>query len=267
MARGRISRWLPQQHGAWAFLLVPVLLGVSVAASTPLLAALVVAWVAAYPWSWFALEWSTSGARVRPRYRTPLVAWSAVTVPLALLLVAARPWLVWAGLVYAVAFGVNLWFARRRADRALANDLVFMGQCASAVALAWAVGEPGFDGWMPPPTGTTPEVVWVLTAAVALAFTGSILHVKSLIRERRDPRWSRASVVYHLVTLPLALLLAWASTWWLLVPFVFLAARAVAVPRVVARRATAAQPPLRPAVLGIVEAVGSALLLAGGLAA
>ena len=265
MARGNVGRWLPPQHGAWAFLLVPVLLGVSVAAPTPLLAVLVVAWVVAYPWSWFALEWLTASPRARPRYRAPLLVWSAVVAPLAIGMLVARPWLVWAGLVYAVAFGVNWSFARRRADRAFANDMVFVGQSASAVALAWAVGVPGFGGVLPPPAGDAPSTVWVLTAACVLAFTGSVIHVKSLIRERSDPRWARASVVFHLAALTVAAGLAAASTWWLLLPFVFLAGRAIAVPVVVARRTADGRGPLRPAVIGIVELVGSLLLLAAGL--
>jgi hypothetical protein len=72
--------------------------------------------------------------------------------------------------------------------------------------------------------------VWLLAALCALVLIGSTLHVKSLIRERADPRYARASKTYAMVCLPAGatLALAWGlpDGWWLLVPFVVLTLRA-----------------------------------------
>ena len=64
---------------------------------------------------------------------------------------------------------------------------------------------------------------------------GSTLHVKSLIRERRDPRGARASKVCAVVSVPASFVLAewwgWPQGAWLIVPFLALAVRAVLVGR------------------------------------
>jgi hypothetical protein len=77
--------------------------------------------------------------------------------------------------------------------------------------------------------GVSPVEVWVLVAVTALSLTGSTLHVKSLIRERRDPRFSRASQAFALLSVVAAgaLAMAWGlpSGWWLVAPFVLLAVR------------------------------------------
>lgn len=246
-----VGRWLPPQHGAWAFLIVPLLLGLSTADPAWVMVPFAVAWVAAYPLSYFVLQWTRAPQRRRPRYLAPLRLWAAVVAPLAVLLLVVRPWLVWAGLAWAASFAVNAAFARRNDERNLGNDLVQVFQSASALPVFWLLGQEAYTGLVPPPAADIPADVWVLTAACVLAFTGSVLHVKSLIRERRDPRWMWASRVYAVAVVPVA----WWLSPWLTVPFAFLAIRAWAI--------TPDRAP-KPAVLGAVEAVGSLLLVAFG---
>ena len=45
-------------------------------------------------------------------------------------------------------------------------------------------------------------------------FTGSDLHVKSLIRRAGDQRWHRVSVLFHMCALPVVT----AISWWLVIP-------------------------------------------------
>jgi hypothetical protein len=85
----------------------------------------------------------------------------------------------------------------------------------------------------------------------AVFFTGSVLHVKSLIREADDPRWAVGSRVFNVAAVGMGLL-----SPWLLLPFGAAALRAFAV-----------RPGTRPAVIGAVEAAVSVLVvLAGALA-
>ena len=79
-------------------------------------------------------------------------------------------------------------------------------------------------------------------------FTGSVLHVKSLIREADDRRWAIASRVFHVAALSMGLI-----SPWLLLPFGFAAVRAFVVPV-----------GARPAVIGAVEIVVSVLVVVGG---
>ena len=239
------TRYLPPQHGAWAFLGLPVLLALPVTPPSPLLLALAVAWVAAYPASYAAL--GLVRARRPERFRRPLLVWSLLALAAALVLVWARPWLLLVGVGYLLLFTVNLAHARRNDERALLNDAVFVLECALMVVVTWAVGAGG-RSWTPPPLDAVPTQVWVLAVTCALVLAGSTLHVKSLVRERRDPRFARASRVLALAGLPMA---AGLATWWgipsglwLLLPFVLMAGRSMAAGRLASAR---------PARIGLVE--------------
>jgi hypothetical protein len=203
-----------------------------------------VAWVVAYPLSWSAF--GLVRARRPQQFRAPLAAWSAVLVAAGVPLAHARPCLLWVGAAYAVAFVVNLGYARRNNERALANDLVFVGECAAMVWVTWAVSTGDSGAVRPPALAAVPGQVWVLVVVCALVLTGSTLHVKSLIRERRDPRYAATSRVYALASLPVAAGLAVVSGLpagaWLVVPFVVLGTRAFVV-----------GPGRRPGFIGMVE--------------
>ncbi|MDO8732590.1 MAG: YwiC-like family protein [Actinomycetota bacterium] len=239
-----MSSYLPPQHGAWAFLGLPLALGLVVAPWTPVLLVLAVAWIAVYPMSYAALGMVRSK---RPeRFRRPFAVWLAVVIPSCLILLWQRPWLVWAGGFYFLLFLVNVWYARKNDERAIQNDLVFITECSAMVWIMWAVGA-GDRSWAPAILGSAPAHVWILVMLCGLTLLGSTLHVKSLIREKRDPRFSKTSRVVADGSIAIALCLAawWGlpNGFWLIVPFVAMAARA----RIVGRR------PMRPGAIGIVE--------------
>ncbi|HEX5018465.1 MAG TPA: YwiC-like family protein, partial [Actinomycetes bacterium] len=234
----------PPQHGAWAFLGLPLVLGAIVAPFDPLFGVLAVAWVAAYPLSYAAF--GLVRARRPQRFRRPFAVWLAVVLPAALVLLVARPWLVWVGLGYLLPFAVNLRYAQRNDERALENDLVFVVECALVVPVMWAVAV-GDQSWTPPSLADVPTDVWVMTIVCALVLIGSTLHVKSLIRERRDARYATASRAFAVacVVASMGLALWWElpAGLWLVLPFLALAVRAFVVGR----------KPLRPGVLGVIE--------------
>jgi hypothetical protein len=251
-----VSSYVPPQHGAWAFLALPLALGAVVTTWTPALLALAVAWIAAYPWSYAAFG-LVRAARPQ-RFRAPFLVWGAVVLPAAAALLVVRPWLVWVGLGYAVLFAVNLHYARRNDERAMVNDGVLVVECSAMVAVTWAVGA-GTTSWSPP--SPVPDDVWVLVMVCALVLVGSTLHVKSLIRERRDPRFARASKVLAVASLPVAAALgAWwglPAGAWFLVPFTVLAVRAFVVPR----------RSMRPGAVGMVELACFVLVAASAVLA
>lgn len=223
--------FVPPQHGAWAFLGLPLALGLTVTPWTPLVAVLVVAWVAAYPMSYAAF--GLMRGKVPQRFQAPFAVWTAVVLLASAVLVVSRPWLIWVGLGYVALWAVNLRFARRGDERALVNDIVFVAECSGMVAVTWAVGA-GDRSWSPPPVDAVPAHVWILVIVCALVLLGSTMHVKSLIRERRDERFARASRTVALASLPAAVALGawwgWPQGAWLVLPFVALAARSVLVP-------------------------------------
>ncbi len=86
-----------------------------------------------------------------------------------------------------------------------------------------------------------------LLAVSWMALAGTVLHVKSTIRERDNPRYRSASITFHAMALLVAI---WIEPL-LAIPFGFLLVRAVVVP----------QHGWRPAQIGAVEIVGSLLVV------
>jgi hypothetical protein len=252
---------VPPQHGAWAFLGLPLIVGVAFAERTPLLLVLAIGWIAAYPASYFVLAIEKDATSRHPDSRPfvrPLLRWSAVALPCAAILLACRPWLVWVGALYLAGFLVSFGFARRRDDRALANDAVFILQCALMVPVTWAVSIDD-SSWTPPAAAGAPAGLWLLTLATALLLAGSTVHVKSLIRERANPRFRTGSRWFALASLAASIGLAalWGAPGGLLLPlpFAYFAGRALLL----------RGPAPRPARIGLIELGGFVLLAAAAL--
>jgi len=214
-------------------LLVPFAAGVLVAGPDWVQLPLLGAWFAAYLLSYFAFQALKS--RRPARYRSQLTWYGAVTVPLAAVVVAARP----AVLLYAPAIAalvlVNAWYAWRRDERALLNDIASILLSCLMVFVAATVA--GVDA----STVVRPAV------ACLLYFTGTALYVKTMIRERGSASYQRWSVGYHAAA-------AVASVWlspWLAILFAWLLVRSWAFPRL----------GLTPKQVGVIEIGNSVLLL------
>ncbi|WP_311411145.1 YwiC-like family protein [Micromonospora reichwaldensis] len=233
--RGRSPGWVPPQHGAWAMLLLPFLAALTVTGPHPLHLPLLGAALAGYPLSYFGLQAVKTG-RIR-RVRPHLVGYGLATVALGTPVLVARP----ATLAYAPIFvalaAVNAGYARRRRDRAFVNDLAFVAQC-------------GLLGLV---VATVAEVPWTNVAGVTVValgyLVGTVVHVKTMIRERDSVRYRWVSWTYHAVV-------AVAAALWAPVPvavvFAVLLARAV----LLAGRRVA---PMR---VGLVETACALLVLA-----
>jgi hypothetical protein len=245
------DRVVPGQHGAWAFLALPLALAVTRTGWFPLLPAAGLAWVAAYPLSWAATGRLT--ARRPERFDHALMTWAPIALLAGIPLMVACPWLVWAFFAYAVLWLVNVGFASDRRERCLANDLVLVAECTLMipVTLGIAAVEPG---WRPPYDVLDSHVVLPMVACAG-TLVGSFLHVKSLIRERRDPRYAAASRAVAVVVVLLVALAAERTdrSLWVTLPFAVLAVRTWIV----------RGPGWRPAQLGMVELAGLGLVVVG----
>ena len=205
-------RFIPPQHGAWAMLAVPYLAGLIAAGyrwpDLPLFGA----WLAGYLLTYFVFQAVKS--RRPARYRTQLLLYAGVATPLTAIVVAARPGVLWYAPAYAALFAVNAWYAARRRERALANDLAAVLQsCLIVPVVATIAGRP--------PATVLP--VFVLCLAY---FAGTVFYVKTMIRQRGDRTFQRWSAGYHLVALATAV---WVSPWAAGL-FAWLLARAILLP-------------------------------------
>ena len=205
------------------------------------------AWIAAFPVSYYlgrALDvrrrrgrWSDLARREARRAAPWAVFAIACGVPLAI----ARPWVLLAGVAAGVLWLCSLAAGARFGDRSMANNVILVAQALVALptSAALALNAPG--GPQLPPG-------WLEAAAVVAVFLfGSVLHVKARIREADDPWYRAASIAWHTgaVVSAAAVVPVWL---WAALPAL---ARAVAVPRRV-----------RPGVLGAVEAVAAASVIA-----
>lgn len=235
---------VPNQHGAWAFLAVPLLLGFVLTGWTAVGAAFAAAWVLAYPASYYlgravVIRWRRgSWTRLAKRELGYAVPWTLAAAVLSVLLVLLRPWLIGVGLAMGLAWAASLWLTRTGHERGLTNDLLLVAQAAVGVPLLAAIS-----------LDAAPATeAWLAAMVCGLFFTGSVLHVKSLIREADDRRWAIGSRAYHIAALALGLL-----SPWLLLPFGAAAVRAFAVPA-----------GTRPAAIGAVETIVAVLVVVGG---
>lgn len=241
---------MPGQHGAWAFLVVPLLLGFVIVGWSGPAALFALAWVLAYPASFYlgravVIRWRRgSWSRLARRELRDALPWIVVAAVPSVLLLVLRPWLIWVGVVLAALWGVSVWLTRTGHERGASNDLLLVAQASLAVPLMWGIAtdSPGLGLGDPAAGGA-----WTAAFICLVFFTGSVLHVKSLIREADDRRWALASRVFHVAALAMGLI-----SPWLLLPFGAAAIRAFAVPR-----------GSRPAVIGAVEIVVSVLVVVG----
>jgi hypothetical protein len=188
-----------------------------------------------------------SWSRLARRERSRAIPWAALTAALGLPLALTRPWLLAVAGVLLVLWAIGLVIAARRGERSLANDLMLVAQAVVALPLVVAVvaGPAALTGDL---AGPTLEA----TVLVAAYLVGSVIHVKSLLREAGNVRFHRADVAWHGV---MALAAGLVAPWWLLG---FLPALA---------RAILLRPGLRPGVIGGVEALVAVLVVAAAFLA
>lgn len=246
-----VTAYIPPQHGAWAFLVVPLLVGFTIAPFRWVAVLFAVAWIVAYPVGYFGgralatrLRRGT-WTRLARREARRAVPWGVALVVLGLPLVVLCPWLLAVAVVVAAIWGVSLAFTLRGSERALSNDAVLVLLAVVAVPVVWLLGVSG-AGWAWPEVPAVPTALLWATAATFAFLFGSVLHVKSLLREASNRRFHWLSVAYHALVL---VGFAFVSPWWLL----------GFAPALV--RALVLKPGLRPALIGAIEAVVSVCFL------
>ncbi len=233
MARGRGPRWVPNQHGAWAMLATPLLVGILATAPRWVHLPLAAFWFAGYVAFFSTGLWLRS--RRKPRYRPPVLASTAVAAALGVVVLALDGSLLrWAPLFLA-PLGVGLVASARRDDRSLWSGLSTSTGSSLMTLVAYDAGG-----------GTDWGRAWLLAGVLAAYFAGTVLYVKTMIRERGNARYRWLSVGFHAAA---TVAMAWVS-WPVLVVFALLTVRAGVVPL----------RPLSPRAVGIGELVATVVV-------
>ncbi|WP_435920930.1 YwiC-like family protein [Paenibacillus sp. DYY-L-2] len=207
--------YLPKQHGAWAMLLIPFLSGMFAAQPKWIHALLFAGWLLVYLFSFPLLQLIRT--KKKQLYAKPVFFYAALLIPVAAGLLIWEPGLfVWLPL-FIPLFIVNCWFAKRNRERAFLNDLAAVIQFCFMVFVAYDIGG-----------GSDRMLAAELFVLNVLYFTGTIFFVKTIIREKNNPRFYRLSIVYHVLLLAISAALFPLAV---LIPFGVLLIRAVFTPR------------------------------------
>ncbi|MFI2436117.1 YwiC-like family protein [Streptomyces sp. NPDC018693] len=240
MAASRVvRRWLPQQHGAWAMLVVPFLAGMFLGTPSPWHVLLLLAWLLAYLATYHLQQWLrlrrvSRNPKAPARHVRPLVVFGAALAPPGLALVVHAPWLLLAALAALPFLAVNCWYAARNRERATLNGLVAVVPACGMLPVALHLGGGGFGR--------------AATLTCLLYFAGTVLYVKTMIRERGSAAYRWASGAYHAVALAVGVVLS----PWVGVFFAVCLGRALLMPTLGR---------VRVGVVGAVEVVLSVALL------
>lgn len=157
--------------------------------------------------------WLRSGRK--PRYLPPVRAYAVGAAALGVLTLALDPGLLrWAPL-FVIPLGVGLVASARRDDRSLWSGIATSTGSSFMVLVAYDAGG-----------GTDWARAWTLTGVVAAYLVGTVLYVKSMIRERDDERYQWLSGLAHAA---FTVAMVWVSPW-LVAVFALLTVRAAVLP-------------------------------------
>ncbi len=218
---------LPKEHGSWAMLAIPLLLGLAVAPAwhpraLVLLLAVLAFFLVRYPLALLV--------KIRKRAaadKSALVGWAVVYGGVAalsggwLVLFQGLGWLAPLGLVGALLVLFHLWLVSRRQEMSLAGELVGITGLALGAPMAYYAAAGALDH--------TAAILWLINA---LYFGGTVFYIK--LKVRQQPRLpapdraaerlvkARACLTYQAAVLTVVILLA-AQRWApLLAPLAFL---------------------------------------------
>lgn len=175
---------LPREHGAWAMLIIPFLLGLSINPTwmhLPLFLGWFLLYLALNPL--MMLLKKKGDSRFYTRW---LLIYGIPASLLLLFLVFRYPALVWAGLAMIPLFLINIYFARKNRERSFWNDVVAIFEMAvGGVASAYVA----LGGW-----SMFQVYVWIVSV---LFFLGTVFFVKTMIREKKNLKFRYLSWGYH----------------------------------------------------------------------
>ncbi len=243
--------WVPREHGAWSWLVSPVIAGTIVAG--PHLHQLFLLGVALGGYLFFnaASWWAKMPLRRRGEAVPAVATYAAVTALWGIALLVSAGWgvLGWFAALL-VPLAVAYLLTLRGAGRSLGSGLATA--VASSALLLIAI-QPDLPAFL-----RDPRPAWWWAVAIMYGATaGTLFAVKSMIRESGSNRFLAASIAWHLAWVVVTgigtrygLPLAWPSY------FLLTTVRAAVLPLVARRRS------LRPGTIGLVELGLTIVLLA-----
>ncbi|TEA81604.1 YwiC-like family protein [Bacillus thuringiensis] len=171
---------IPKQHGAWAMLVIPFLLSVILGKPTiyhiPLFLAWFFIYLATYPFLTY----------IKQRRKKEFLQVAIIYFIIAFLFGMISLLYEWRILLFVIVmiplFIVNMYYARQKNERALLNDI-----CAIIVFCIGGLISYSFS------------TALFIALISFLYFLGSTFYVKTMIREKNNPKYRLISWGYHIV--------------------------------------------------------------------
>ncbi|GGH14606.1 YwiC-like family protein [Paenibacillus segetis] len=211
----KLKYYIPNQHGAWAMLIVPFLFGMIIAEPNPQHLLLFVCWLLVYLMMFPILQWIRTKKTIQ--YLSPILFFGTLLVPFAIWLIVLRPKMILIALMFIPLFLVNAYFAKTKNERALINDIAAIVQFSLMVFISFEIGE-----------GTNYSAAMELFFVSILYFVGTAFYVKTIIREKNNRSFYYFSVGYHVC---LVLLSMCFLPWMMVLSACVLLIRALWFPR------------------------------------
>ncbi|MEK4119087.1 YwiC-like family protein [Paenibacillus sp. FSL W8-0919] len=226
---------IPREHGGWAMLIVPYMIGMTAAKPTVLHVPLFLAWLLLYFASYPLLQ------SLKRKKQTSEVYWgigyAAAGAVFLIPVIWHAPWMLWFAPVLLALITVNIWHVVRRKERALLNDLCAILLFCTGGAAAYMLGG-----------GTAGKELAVVALVNVVYFAGTVFFVKSVFRERKNKRYTVYSRAYHVAAPAVPLIL---GLPWLAAAFLFPLCRSWLFSGKV----------IKPMKVGIIEIIGSVQFL------
>lgn len=185
---------MAKQHGAWAMLFVPFLLSMLVGEARWEHSLLFVAWLfiylASYPFL-LILRNKSKNYSLNMRW---LMIYSVPAIVSVIYPVIVEPKLIYFGLAFIPCFIANMYYAKTKNERSLANDIAAIINFGIGGLASYYFG-----------TGQLDETAWLIFVYCLLFFIGTTFYVKTMIREKANIRYKYLSWGYH-IAVPLVLI-------------------------------------------------------------
>ena len=180
----RAPGWVPNQHGAWAMVATPLLVGILASGPTWTHLPLSAFWFLGY-FAFFATSlWLKS--RRKARYRPPVLVYGGAAALAGALTLLLEPGLLRWAPCFLLPLGVGLLASARRDERSLWSGVSTTVGSSLMTLVAFDAGG-----------GVDLPRAWLLAGILAAYFAGTVFYVKTLIRERDNALYYWLSVGFH----------------------------------------------------------------------
>lgn len=198
---------ISNQHGAIVMALLPFCYGTLLGNPTWPHLFLLLAWFSLYLMSYPLLNLFKPQVKDKQEYRRWTVIYAGSSAVFSLPVLWINWHIVFFGLAMLPFMAISIYYTKTKNERAIFNDLAGISIFALAGMAAYYFSMYRFD-----------HLIWQVAFYPTLFFIGVTLYVKSMLRERKNPRYYWGSVIFHGACIGMFILWQNEALSWVFVP-------------------------------------------------